>query len=292
MITQLLQSIKHQLLQLCSHIAVTGSVMLEYYRAFAKRLFFSRKKSPNAPMDACADAKSRHTSICWPTTDCWVDRYVAASDALSASVTFNSWPDSVFPRKKISLPRRKKTLVIDLDETLVHATNKASSLATRRCDFTVELIVGDQVFHYFVFKRPHVEYFLKKVAAWFNVAIFTASIAEYADPVIEWLTSGSGGGAVRAAIVKRLFRSSCVAKDGLYLKNLALVEPDLSQVFLIDNSVAAFAVNNDNGILIKTWIDDFADEALLDLLPFLDALRFVEDVRSILSLRRIKSAML
>lgn len=41
----------------------------------------------------------------------------------------------------------------------------------------------------------------------------------------------------------------------------------------------------DNGILIDGWVEDKRDTALLDLLPFLDALRFVDDVRSILSLR-------
>jgi CTD nuclear envelope phosphatase 1 len=38
-------------------------------------------------------------------------------------------------------------------------------------------------------------------------------------------------------------------------------------------------------VFIDSWYEDKKDTALLDLLPFLDALRFVEDVRSILSLR-------
>jgi len=40
----------------------------------------------------------------------------------------------------------------------------------------------------------------------------------------------------------------------------------------------------ENGIPIEGWLSDPNDEALLDLLPFLDALRFTEDVRSVLSL--------
>lgn len=43
----------------------------------------------------------------------------------------------------------------------------------------------------------------------------------------------------------------------------------------------------DNGIPIDGWVSEQNDTALLDFLPFLDALRFVEDVRSILSLRRL-----
>ena len=64
-----------------------------------------------------------------------------------------------------------------------------------------------------------------------------------------------------------------------------MVESDLSQVCLVDNSPISFVIAPDNGIPIDTWIDDPNDEALLDLLPFLDALRFCEDVRSVLSLR-------
>lgn len=39
----------------------------------------------------------------------------------------------------------------------------------------------------------------------------------------------------------------------------------------------------DNAIPIKSWFADPSDTALLNLLPMLDALRFVSDVRSILS---------
>ena len=39
----------------------------------------------------------------------------------------------------------------------------------------------------------------------------------------------------------------------------------------------------DNAIPIKSWFSDASDTALLNLLPMLDALRFVSDVRSVLS---------
>ena len=42
----------------------------------------------------------------------------------------------------------------------------------------------------------------------------------------------------------------------------------------------------DNAIPIKSWFNDPSDTALLNLLPILDALRFVSDVRSVLSRNR------
>lgn len=44
-----------------------------------------------------------------------------------------------------------------------------------------------------------------------------------------------------------------------------------------------------NGIPIEGWINDPHDEALLDLLPVLDSLRFTSDVRRVLGIRGFSS---
>ncbi len=58
---------------------------------------------------------------------------------------------------------------------------------------------------------------------------------------------------------------------------------DLSSVLILDNSPAAYRNFMQNAIPIRSWFSDPTDTCLLSLLPFLDALRFVKDVRSILS---------
>ncbi|KAF9403276.1 Nuclear envelope morphology protein 1, partial [Podila epigama] len=176
-----------------------------------------------------------------------------------------------------SAAARKKTLVLDLDETLIHSTSRGS----RSQGYMVEVLVDRHACLYYVYKRPHVDYFLKKVSEWYKLVIFTASMAEYADPVIDWLDQN------RTLFEKRYFRQACHFKNGSYLKDLTLIEPDLSSVCLLDNSPISYSLNKENGIPIDSWINDPNDEALLDLLPFLDALRFTEDVRSILSLRTV-----
>jgi CTD nuclear envelope phosphatase 1 len=45
-----------------------------------------------------------------------------------------------------------------------------------------------------------------------------------------------------------------------------------------------------NGIPIEGWTHDPSDEALLHLLPFLDSLRFTNDVRRVLGIRGFTSA--
>ncbi|KAF9575781.1 Nuclear envelope morphology protein 1 [Mortierella alpina] len=172
---------------------------------------------------------------------------------------------------------KKKTLVLDLDETLIHSTSRGS----RSQGYMVEVLVDRHACLYYVYKRPHVDYFLKKVSEWYKLVIFTASMAEYADPVIDWLDQN------RTLFDRRYFRQACFFSNGSYLKDLTVIDPDLSSVCLLDNSPLSYSLNKENGIPIDSWIDNPNDEALLDLLPFLDALRFTEDVRSVLSLRTV-----
>ncbi|KAI9225726.1 MAG: NLI interacting factor-like phosphatase-domain-containing protein [Piptocephalis tieghemiana] len=194
----------------------------------------------------------------------------------SSSSSSSSTPQSRWAR------RRRKVLILDLDETLVHSTSRPSRSDRSGAvvaEHVIEVMVEDHACLYYVAKRPHVDYFLRKVNEWYDVVLFTASMAEYANPVCDWLDPEGH------LLPKRYFREHCTLRGIHYTKDLATIEPDLRQVILIDNSAISFALHKENGIPIESWFDTPEDQALLDLLPFLDALRFVEDVRSILSMR-------
>ncbi|KAF8231883.1 NIF-domain-containing protein [Tricholoma matsutake] len=189
-----------------------------------------------------------------------------------------------------------KTLVLDLDETLIHSTSRPMTYAgsgssgffglgsfdsrNKGVSHTVEVVMGGRSTLYHVYKRPFVDFFLRTVSSWYTLVIFTASMQEYADPVIDWLDAGRG------ILAHRLFRDSCTQlPNGSYTKDLSVVDPDLSRVCLVDNSPISYRVNEANGIPIEGWTHDPSDEALLDLLPVLDSLRFTSDVRRVLGLR-------
>ncbi|KAG9003908.1 Nuclear envelope morphology protein 1 [Tulasnella sp. 427] len=201
-------------------------------------------------------------------------------------------------RTPLHLP---KTLVLDLDETLIHSTSRAPNNSYGQGLFSagglgfgsgsggagfgiwggrkmgpghmVEVVLGGRSTLYHVYKRPFVDYFLKKVSTWYTLVIFTASMQEYADPVIDWLDAGRG------ILAKRFFRESCTQlPNGSYAKDLTIVESDLSRVALLDNSPVSYSS-------CQGWTNDPHDEALLDLLPFLDSLRFTSDVRRVLGIR-------
>ncbi|KAJ1311545.1 hypothetical protein OPQ81_010029 [Rhizoctonia solani] len=202
------------------------------------------------------------------------------------------------PIRRQTALHKTKTLVLDLDETLIHSTSRpmhahgsmggggllglSGLFGGKRQGggHMIEVVLGGRSTLYHVYKRPFVDFFLRKVSSWYTLVIFTASMPEYADPVIDWLDAGRG------MFSRRFFRESCThLPNGGYSKDLSIIDQDLSRVCLIDNSPASYSINSANGIPIEGWISDPGDEALLDLLPVLDSLRFTSDVRHVLGLR-------
>lgn len=92
----------------------------------------------------------------------------------------------------------KKTLVLDLDETLVHS----SFQVVENCDLILPVEIDDSLCEVFVMKRPGVDQFLAETAKWYELIIYTASLKKYADPLLDWLDP-------KGLISYRLFREDC-----------------------------------------------------------------------------------
>lgn len=180
----------------------------------------------------------------------------------------------------MSCSHTRKSLVLDLDETLVHSQFKL----TDHCDLRLDVRVDDFPTVFYVSKRPYLDVFLRTVAQWYDVIIFTASLQKYGDPLITVLD-------VDRVVKRRIFRQHCVRKNGNFVKDLTIVNPNLADVIIIDNSPAAYSIQPSNAIPIEAWYNDQADEELLNLLPLLHALAFINDVRSLLDLRLTGGAL-
>lgn len=164
-----------------------------------------------------------------------------------------------------------KTLVLDLDETLVHSSFKPVPNA----DFIIPVEIDNQVHQVYVLKRPGVDQFMKSMGEKFEVVVFTASLAKYADPVLDLLDKDKVVGA-------RLFREACSNHKGNYVKDLGRLGRDIRHVIIIDNSPASYLFHPENAVPIDSWFDDENDTELLDLIPFLEDMTKVDNVMSVL----------
>lgn len=207
-------------------------------------------------------------------------------------------PPRLFPLSRNPDKRRKKkTLVLDLDETLIHSLSRGAprSFGSSGSSHMIELRVNNVSTLYHVYKRPFCDFFLKEVSKWFELQIFTASVKEYADPIIDWLESdiidykNTPQGELPKIFTKRYYRSDCTFRSGVgYIKNLSTFFPkedELKNVIILDNSPVSYALHEDNAVMIEGWINDQSDRDLLNLLPMLYSLSVCIDVRFILGLR-------
>ena len=126
---------------------------------------------------------------------------------------------------------KKITLLVDLDETLVHCSIEDMPNA----EFVKEVLCFGEKYLVRGKKRPHCMEFLQKAAQKFEVVVYTASRREYADQIINLIDPK------RQYIKYRLFREACLPVMETYVKEMSGMGRDLSKTILIDNSPQVFA---------------------------------------------------
>lgn len=167
---------------------------------------------------------------------------------------------------------KRRSLVLDLDETLIHTEVEPINDA----DFTFCLSSNEGTQKMFVRVRPHAKHFLEEVAKHFEVIVFTASERAYAEHVLKHLDPTG------CLIEHVLCREDCTYIEGEFVKDLGSLKRDLTDVVLIDNRPEMYCYHADNGVPISSWFEDRRDCELLRLMPSLARLTSVSlsDVRS------------
>ena len=163
----------------------------------------------------------------------------------------------------------KKTLVIDLDETLIHSQFLPFSFPS---DVVLNMNIENESHNINVLIRPGAKEFIKKMQKFYEIIIFTASVPKYAMPLMDIIDE-------KKYCQNRLFREHCTLINNAYVKDLKKLGRELKDIVIVDNSPLSYSLNPENGIPVGTWIEDKRDRELYNLMPILEFLSGVNDVR-------------
>lgn len=144
-------------------------------------------------------------------------------------------------------PNKKYTLVLDLDETLIHFKPNPNNEDSG----TIKI-------------RPYLYKFLDNIKKYYELIVFTAATQEYADPIIDAIEQN------KKYFDFRLYRIHTIIIDNDFVKDLSKFGRDLSRILIVDNMEQNYKLQKDNGITIRPfWGKDNEDTALNDLLEIL-----------------------
>ena len=169
----------------------------------------------------------------------------------------------------------KKTLLLDLDETLVHVTQDP----TEKYTFSLVLDISGKPTPFYISTRPYLHQFLLEASQSFELVLFTAAEKIYADPIVSAIDS-------KGLITHRLYREHCMQWRGRLVKDLSCLGRSLRKVVIIDvsnrqDSEENFKFQPTNGVKIAKFSGDLRDTALLDLLQLLEKIKGAADVRGV-----------
>jgi Dullard-like phosphatase family protein len=166
---------------------------------------------------------------------------ILGSSYLKEKKLFKSLPSPylTFP------PQKPYTLVLDLDETLVHFKIKTSKGGTLRA-------------------RPYLFAFLEEMGEFYELIVWTSATEAYANSLINALEHE------KKYFDYILFRehASIIGED--FVKDLTRIGRNLDRIIIIDDMPQNFRLQKENGINIKPYFgEDLEDKALYELVPIL-----------------------
>ena len=149
------------------------------------------------------------------------------------------------PCPYITKPNNKKyTLVLDLEETLL----------------SFKLNPDNRELGEFKF-RPGVFEFLENIKNYYELIIFTASLKDYADHLINAIEEN------KKYFDYKFYRQHNIIIDNDFVKDLSRIGRPLDKIIIIDNMPQNYKLQKENGILIKGFWgeENTSDNVLSDL---------------------------
>ena len=173
-------------------------------------------------------------------------------------------------------------MVLDLDETLAYAS--ADPLAGCETKFKYIDMLNDpfmagqlRALTLYVKLRPHLHEFLSDMSRRYELVVYTAAEASYANQLLDFVEQD------RKYFAHRLYHTQCLYYQNQYLfKPLELLcaNRDIKDLIIVDNNVGNYALSIRNGISITSFRGDPDDQELIYLGKYLRDLAKEPDVRT------------
>lgn len=176
-----------------------------------------------------------------------------------------------------------------MDETLIHCLDEndiiteVGKLNTKKKRRPFDSVISikyskTESLNASIYIRPGAIDCLKRLRAHFEIVVFTASHACYANKVLELIDPQN------ELLTYRLYRDHCYkTEDGVYIKDLRIIaNRNQKDLILVDNSAYSYGFQPYNGVPIVPYYDDQDDRQLEDLTEFLLSIHELADVRPIL----------
>jgi Dullard-like phosphatase family protein len=157
-------------------------------------------------------------------------------------------PSKFFVIPKQTPETKPLTLVLDLDETLIHFTD----LSPDKRASLPHLTTQENIYGGFFTIRPYALSFISEMSEMFEIIVFTAGTKCYADWILNQIDQSN-------YISHRLYRHHTMPEGEVYIKDLDLLNRDLKTTIIVDNLKQNYMYHKENGIEINSWIDDFSD---------------------------------
>lgn len=172
----------------------------------------------------------------------------------------------------MSNPLLKKLLILDLDETLIHASEK-------KLDIEADFFYNG----YFVHKRPFLDEFITEVSTHFEVAIWSSADDLYVNEIVQALGVSCNFTVVwgnSRCTPKRDYTDDAIVYEKK-LEKLKRKNFSIHQMIIVDDSPEKCRNNFGNAIYIKPFTGDQSDNELLYLKEYLFSIKEVENIRSL-----------
>ena len=164
--------------------------------------------------------------------------------------------------------KKKFTLVLDLDETLI---------SFKTCPEQNKGLLR---------LRPGLFEFLEEMKKNYELIVFTSATNEYADPLLAAIEKD------KKIFDYKLYRQHTLIYNNEIVKDISKIGRPLNKIIIVDNLVQNFRLQKENGIMIKAfWGEDAYDNALFELKEILNKIaNEFDDVR--LGIKKYKDDIL